>query len=183
MKNMGFTICIPGDFIRFPHWRNIGPTGAGLFFWTATAIHPSRYTKTCWSWWRTKTILSLPPTWITAFKKPDLTSTAYFIHRGIMACGSAPSRATTRHMTTEILFVKWWRPKVFRCQRWRSLPSWFPIAPNAAHRWRWTCGQIIPLSKMRDGILQQAVMMILSGVIRIRLFSIWSWEWAWIRRA
>ena len=29
-----------------------------------------------------------------------------------------------------------------------------------------------------DGILQQAVMMILSGVIRIRLFSIWSWEWA-----
>ena len=31
-ENMGFTICIPGDFIRFPHWRNIGPTGAGLFF-------------------------------------------------------------------------------------------------------------------------------------------------------
>lgn len=31
-EKYGFHDMYSGDFIRFPHWRNIGPTGAGLSF-------------------------------------------------------------------------------------------------------------------------------------------------------
>ena len=50
-------------------------------------------------------------TWITVFRKPDLTKSSRSIRRVIMVCSSAASRAVRKPSITKLSFGKWWRGK------------------------------------------------------------------------
>ena len=66
-----------------------------------------RCTTSCWRCWRTRTISSSPPMWITASRRRALIKSGCFIHRGTTACSSAAGPAAGRPLTMRLSYGRW----------------------------------------------------------------------------